>query len=202
MYSDKYWNPTIIHTTAIITLLTHWGRVAHICLSKLTIIGSDNGLPPDRRRAIIWTNAGILLIGPLGTNLSEILIEIHAFSFKKMHLKTSSGKWPPFCLGLNVLRNHTLWYDSMIVDKSRSCLSSKQKVLILLSKNETNLLRLRQKWNFRCCMQMSPKRANLLSFAFARSHTSLERFWLAATRTYIVLAKFAWWRHQMETFSA
>ena len=72
--------------------LTHWGRVTHICVSKLTIIGSDNGLPPDRRRAIIWTNAGILLIGPLGTNLSETLIEIHAFSFKKMHLKTSSGK--------------------------------------------------------------------------------------------------------------
>ena len=46
--------------------------------SKLTIIGSDNGLSPGRRQAIIWTNAGtcILLIGPLGTNFSEILIEI------------------------------------------------------------------------------------------------------------------------------
>ena len=48
-------------------------------------------------------NAGILLIGPLGTNFSEILIEIHTFSFKKMHLKMSSGKSRPFCLGLNVL---------------------------------------------------------------------------------------------------
>ena len=47
--------------------LTHWGRVTHICVSKLTIIGSDNGLSPDRRQAIIWNNAGILLIGPLGT---------------------------------------------------------------------------------------------------------------------------------------
>ena len=52
----------------------------HICVSKLTIIGSDNGLSPRRRQAIIWTNAGILLIGPLGTNFSEILIEIHTFS--------------------------------------------------------------------------------------------------------------------------
>ena len=43
--------------------LTHWGRVTHICVSKLSIIGSDNGLSPDRRQAIIWTNAGILLIG-------------------------------------------------------------------------------------------------------------------------------------------
>ena len=42
--------------------LTHEGRVTHICVSKLTIIGSDNGLSPDRRQAIIWTNAGILLI--------------------------------------------------------------------------------------------------------------------------------------------
>ena len=40
--------------------LTHWGRVAHMCVSKLTIIGRDNGLSPGRRQAIIWTNAGIL----------------------------------------------------------------------------------------------------------------------------------------------
>ena len=66
--------------------LTHWGRVTHICVSKHTIIGSDNGLSPGRRQAIIWTNAGILLIGPWGTNFSEILIGIQAFSFKKKHL--------------------------------------------------------------------------------------------------------------------
>ena len=36
---------------------------------KLTIIGSDNGLSPGRRQAIIWTNAGILLIEPLRTNV-------------------------------------------------------------------------------------------------------------------------------------
>ena len=54
--------------------LTHWGRVTHLCVNKLTIIGSDNGLSPDWRQAIIWTNAGILLIGPLGTNFSDILI--------------------------------------------------------------------------------------------------------------------------------
>ena len=84
-------------------LLTHWGRVTHICVSKLTVIGSDNGLSPDRRQAIIWTSAGILLIGPLGTNLSEILIEILTFSFKKMRLRVSSAKRRPFCLGLNGL---------------------------------------------------------------------------------------------------
>ena len=86
-----------------INVLTHWGRVTHIYVSKLTIIGSDNGLSPDRRQAIIWTNAGMWLIGPLGTNFSEILIGIQIFSFKKMPLKMSSVKWRPFCLGLNVL---------------------------------------------------------------------------------------------------
>ena len=86
-----------------VTGLTHWGQATHICVSKLTIIASDNGLSPGRRQAIIWNNAGILSIGLLGTNFSEILIEIHKFSFKKMRLKVSSAKWWPCCLGLNVL---------------------------------------------------------------------------------------------------
>ena len=55
-------------------------------------IGSANGLLPIRRQAIIWTNAGLLSIGPLGTNFSEILIKIQNFSFKKMHLKMLSAK--------------------------------------------------------------------------------------------------------------
>ena len=59
--------------------LTHWGQVTHICVGKLTIIGSDNGLSPGQRQAIIWTNAGILLIWPLGTNFSESLTEIQSF---------------------------------------------------------------------------------------------------------------------------
>ena len=50
---------------------THWGRVTHICVGKLTIKGSDNGLSPERRQAIIWTNTGILLIGPLGTTFKH-----------------------------------------------------------------------------------------------------------------------------------
>ena len=73
-------------------VLTHWGRVTHISVSRLTIIGLDNGLSPDRRQAIIWTNAGILLIVRFGTNFSEILIDIDTFSFRKMHLKISFGK--------------------------------------------------------------------------------------------------------------
>ena len=99
-------------------ILTHRGRVTHICVSKLTIIGSDNGLSPNRRQAIIWTSAGLLLIGPLGTKFSEIIIEILTFSFKKMRLKVSSAKRRPFCLGLsekmpqvNVKRPHWWWVN-------------------------------------------------------------------------------------------
>ena len=75
--------------------------MTRICVSKKTII--------DRRQAIIWTYAGILLIGTLGTKFSEILIEIRIFSFKKMGLKVSSAKWQPFCLGLNMLINQPTW---------------------------------------------------------------------------------------------
>ena len=105
-------NKVIICGVTINLALTHWDRVTHICVSKLTIIASDNGLSPGRRQAIIWTSAGILLIGPLGTNFSEILIGIMTFSFKKMHLKVSSVKWQPCFLSLKVL---TPWGLSKIV---------------------------------------------------------------------------------------
>ena len=49
--------------------------MTHVCVSTLTIIGSDNDLSPGRRRTVTWTNVGILLIGLLGTNFNEILIE-------------------------------------------------------------------------------------------------------------------------------
>ena len=95
-FTIRYLCHTVIALSHVMSCLTHWGRVTHICVGKLTFIGSDNGLSPGRRQAIIWTNAGILLIRPLGTNFSEILIGIQTFSFKKMHLKISSAKWRPF----------------------------------------------------------------------------------------------------------
>ena len=99
--------------------LTHWGRVTHYCVGELTIIVSDNGLSPERRQAIIWTNAGILLIGPYGTNFSEISIELLAFSFTKMSLKVTSAKWRPFCLGLNVLTVYHAYCSVRIVSLLR-----------------------------------------------------------------------------------
>ena len=83
----------------VFVLLTHWGRVTHICVSNLTIIVSDNGLSPGRRQAIIL----YCLLDPFVTYFSEILVEIHTFWLKKMTFKMPSGKWRPFCFGLNVL---------------------------------------------------------------------------------------------------
>ena len=85
-------------------MLTHWGWVTHICVSNQTIICSDNGLSPGQRQAIIWSNAGILLIRTF-----EILSKIHTFSFKKIQFKMTSAKWQQVWLGLNVL---TKTFDS------------------------------------------------------------------------------------------
>ena len=93
-------------------------RATHICINELTIIGSDNDLSSGWHQAIIWTNAGILLIQTLGTNFSEVLSEIHALSFKKMHLKMLSVKWRQFCLGLNLLRAtvYIKWLRLIVTD--------------------------------------------------------------------------------------
>ena len=110
------------HIRYVCFTLTHCGRVTHICVSDPTIIGSDNGLSPGRRQAIIWFNAGSLLIGRLGKNFSEILIEILIFSFKKMRLKVSSAKWRPFGLGLNVLKGTSdscYWWALIVVGTFR-----------------------------------------------------------------------------------
>ena len=116
--SLKFVPKGLINNIPALVLIMAWGRpgdkplsepmmirsLTHICVIRLTIIGSDNGLSPGQRQAIIWINAGILLIGPLGTNFKETLIDIYTFSLRKMHFRMSSGKWLPFCLGLNVWR--------------------------------------------------------------------------------------------------
>ena len=91
---------------------TYWGRMTHICISKISIIGSDNGLSPDGLQATVSTNAGILLTWPLGTHFRDIVIGIHTLPFQKMQLKISSGEWRPFCLDLNLLK---WWPDSGLV---------------------------------------------------------------------------------------
>ena len=114
-YLQKIWIPSEKWKSP----LANWNRVTHICVRKLIIIGSDNGLSPGRRQIIIWTNARILLIWPLGIQFTEISIEIHILSFKTMHLNTSSATCRPFCLGLNVLT--PLYRLEMCILVSRAC---------------------------------------------------------------------------------
>ena len=61
--------------------------MTHICIGLLTIISTSNGLSPGLHQVIFWTNAEKLLIVPLRTNLSEILIKMLTLSFKKMPFK-------------------------------------------------------------------------------------------------------------------
>ena len=93
--SPLLWSCFVLH-------LTHWGRVTHICVSDLTIIGSDNGLSPGRRQAIIWTNAELLLNGSLGTNFHEILIEILENVFENVVCEMASILSRPQCVKSNV----------------------------------------------------------------------------------------------------
>ena len=61
----------------------------YICVSKSTIVGSDNDLSPGRRQAIICTNDGILLIRPVGTNFNELL----SSKFKYFHRRKYALKY-------------------------------------------------------------------------------------------------------------
>ena len=65
----------------------------HLCVSNQTIIGSDNGLLPGWRQAIIWTNDGILLIGPLGTS-----IFIHENTFESVVYEMAAILPRPQCV--------------------------------------------------------------------------------------------------------
>ena len=82
--------------------LTQWGRVTHICVSKLTIIGSDNGFvawpAPSRYLNQRWN-----IVNRNPWNKFQWNFNQNSYILIK-NLKMSSAKWRPFCLGLNVLK--------------------------------------------------------------------------------------------------
>ena len=90
--------PQKVHTHRSKRHTSEW----HMFFGKIIFIGLDNGLSPGRRQAFVWTNAGKLLIGPFGNKLQWYYNRNHYISLK-MCLKMSSGKYRPFCLGLNTL---------------------------------------------------------------------------------------------------
>ena len=107
-------------------------RAMNLCAGKLTNIGSYNGLWHERCLAIIWTSAGILLIGPLGTNFNEILIGIQTFSLNKIQVKISSGKWQPFGLSLDVLNDIWVYFLSSQITRKQGPIPAKlEKTLFM-----------------------------------------------------------------------
>ena len=106
----------------------------HICDSNLTVINLDNGLSHEQCQTIIWTNAGMLLTWNLGTNFSEILIEIYTFSFKRMHLKMSCAKCQPFCLVLIALKWNWIiqanWVNTIAADDLAPCITKSSSAMV------------------------------------------------------------------------
>ena len=88
--------------------LTHWGRMTHIWVSKITIIGSDNGLSPCQHQAIIWTNAGILLIGSLRTIFSENFNRNSNIFIKENAFENVIWKMATVLSRLSVLISHAI----------------------------------------------------------------------------------------------
>ena len=172
-------------------------------------IGSDNGLSPVRRQAVIWTNAGTLLIRPLGTNCSENLIGIQTFSLKQMHFKTSSAKWCVFCIGLNVIRApriimtswqpwlHNLDFSHFAYidfEQLRGCRIAQWCLSALKFWKHSS-----------ACMYAkqdeapSPHGLSNQCFYHCALMTSYAVIELCEHRCF---GNVTWWRHQMETFSA
>ena len=79
-FSDFISKRFLLKFLFLVLFVIHCAQVAHICVSNTKIIGSDNGLLPVRRLPIIWSNAGISMIGHLGISFSKTLIVICAFS--------------------------------------------------------------------------------------------------------------------------
>ena len=74
-------HPEKLHTVCYGFMLYH---LTHILKGCFTATGTIILLPkPDCREAIIWTNAGMVLIGPWETNFNEILVNIQQISLKK-----------------------------------------------------------------------------------------------------------------------
>ena len=58
-----------------------------ICASKLGNDWFRSWFVAYLAASIIWTNAGLLLIGPLGMNFSDIWIKMHEFLYKDINLE-------------------------------------------------------------------------------------------------------------------
>ena len=91
------WHSAILQTTSLNQHFYSLPTRFNLLLTVFTDIFSGHF-------CITWTSAGLLSIESLGTNFSEILIDIQNFSSLKMRLKMSSAKWRSFCPEVDDLR--------------------------------------------------------------------------------------------------
>ena len=111
---------------------THLRLLPHTCLSELSSIGSGDGLSHLWHQAITWNNTGLLSIGLLGTNFSEIWIRILSFSFKEMHLKLSSAY-------IAAILSRRRWVKEFAMITSKSSQQYRDHFVYAPSQRETTL---------------------------------------------------------------
>ena len=113
----------------------------HICVSKLTIIGSDHGLSPGRRQAIIWTNAGIFFNWTLRNKLqwifnrnSNIFIQENASEYVAWEISTISSR--PQCVNERNEENGSLqlWKEAKILAAGAYVMGSASAYLTLYTR--------------------------------------------------------------------
>ena len=153
--------------------LIHCGQVVYICVSKLTIFGSDNGLLPGQCQAIICTSGGVLLIRPLWTKFNEILWEIHIFSLTEgwftmnLHCDDDIFAWFFF--------HYTGNFYAFIV---RTPVDFGEEEKFILKCCVENCI------HFFLCLNVVVNGVQQSHYTMMNSHQNAS-----------------WWRHQMETFS-
>ena len=138
-------------------------------------------------KLIIWTNSGMLLIGTMGTNFSEILIEsMHFLSFKEMHMKMSSGKWRTSCLGLNVLEEApVLWWEGLL--RSKALKRAFYLIPVYQTKFCVNFQSEHQQFNHKCLRNIS--RA-YIAFAVKNTRTYTQHTCIFASLKMIMFIQY------------
>ena len=79
--------------------------MTHICVHKLTIFGSEKGLSPERRQAVIWTNVGKFVNSrPQCVQWFPLFYRLIYCHFHKSQLSKSN-----FCVMCPVSSSHRRW---------------------------------------------------------------------------------------------
>ena len=89
-------------------LISPWCRI-NVSVNRANIV-SYNGLSRIRRQAMIWTKAGLLAIGPLGTNVSDISNKIKLYIHEKAYEIIVAAI---LSRGDGLTRNNILIHDSI-----------------------------------------------------------------------------------------